>query len=178
MAVTFNVEDGTGVTDATSYISIADADQYTDDYIVTTTSWDAATDDEKKLALNVASRYLDRKYGRRYKGTERILETQGLLWPRYDALTQDGYDLGLDEVPKMLEQATVEAANYFINNDAIYPDGGNTGTLSAEKVKIDVLEIEKTYMSGDVKPATAALLNDLMWELLDSNGVGIRITRG
>eukprot|EP00918_Siedleckia_nematoides_P055304 GHVU01120635.1.p1 GENE.GHVU01120635.1~~GHVU01120635.1.p1 ORF type:complete len:181 (+),score=17.19 GHVU01120635.1:183-725(+) len=180
MAVTiaFTVEDGTGVTDATSYISIADADTYTTTYLATTTDWVAASDDEKALALNVASRYLDRKYGQRYKGTERKLSTQGLLWPRYGALTQDGYDLGLDEVPTMLEQATVEVASYQISNGTVYPETGETGQLSAKKIKLDVLEISEEFLGGNAKSEVASKVDDLMWELLDGNGSGLRIARG
>ncbi len=180
MAVTiaFVVEDGTGVTGATSYASIADADTYATTYLADTTDWDAADDDEKALALNVASRYLDRKYGRQYKGSQRLLSTQGLLWPRLGAFTPDGADLGNDEVPTLLEQSTVEVANYSIENGTVYPDTGNTGQLSAEKVKIDVLEIEKHYLGGSMKPETATLVDDLMWELLDNNGTGLRIQRG
>lgn len=179
MSVTnFVVETGTGVTGATSYISIANADIYVTDYIATTTAWEAATDDETKLALNLASRYLDRKYGRRYKGDVRLLYTQGLLWPRLGALTDDGDDLGNDEVPTILEHATVEVANYFIVNDAIYPDADNKGSIKRKKVKIDVLEIDTEYLGSEVKPATAKLIDDLMWELLDGSASGIKIYRG
>jgi hypothetical protein len=178
MAVTFTVEDGSGVTGATSYISIADADQYTDDYILDTDDWDAATDAEKELALNVASRYLDRKYGQRYKGSERVSSTQGLLWPRLGALTQDGQTLGNDSVPTMLEHATVETANYFVVNSAIYPDADNSGSIKREKIKLDVLELDTEYLGSGVKPATSKMIDDLMWELLDGSLGTIPIYRG
>lgn len=87
MAITIVVEDGTGVANANSFVSIADARTYASNRGI------ALPTDEDELAamLIQASDYLEAQE-RRYQG-ERTSSTQALTWPR------KGVFLHCDEVP-------------------------------------------------------------------------------
>ena len=70
------VEDGTGLSTAESYISVADADTYHSDR--GNALW-TGTDAVKEEALRQATEYLDATYD--WKGSI-SLTTQALNWPR------------------------------------------------------------------------------------------------
>ena len=74
------VEDGTIVTGAESYISVADADAY---FLARgNAAWAALTPAAtKEAALRKATDYMTGRYGLRWKG-ERVSELQALDWPR------------------------------------------------------------------------------------------------
>ena len=83
------VEDGTGVTGADSYVSIAEADTYAAANGLT--SWASATAAAKEIALRQATRYVDTRY--RFRGS-RLGLRQPLEWPRGDVVDGalgDGY---------------------------------------------------------------------------------------
>src|SRR5262245_28766081 len=98
------VEDGTGLEDADSYISVSDATIYVTRYYPATsdqrTRWSAATAGEgadAEVALRRATRDIDALYT--FSG-EPLTDTQALEFPRY----------GQDEVPPEVMDATVEMA--------------------------------------------------------------------
>lgn len=79
--MTFIVEDGTGLPDANSYASVADADEH---YTARgDAEWLAATEAEKEYALIKATDYLDAVYVFR---SVPLTETQSLECPRYGQL--------------------------------------------------------------------------------------------
>lgn len=80
--MTLTVEDGTGLTSANTYASVAVADAY--HTAMGNTTW-TGTDASKEIALRRATQYLDNRYS--YRG-ERLTSTQALEWPRV------GYELG------------------------------------------------------------------------------------
>lgn len=71
-------EDGTGVTGANSYVSVAQADAYFEARGVA--GW-LGTDETKQAALIRASDYIDIRWSGVAPGA-RLSETQGLAWPR------------------------------------------------------------------------------------------------
>lgn len=96
------VEDGTGLSTAQSYVSVADADAYhTAHGNATWTGVDAL----KEAALVRATQALDARYS--WQGY-RLVETQALDWPRYDAYDVDGYYLS--GVPQGIKDALCEMA--------------------------------------------------------------------
>lgn len=76
--MTITVEDGTGLTTADSFISVADADAY--HTARGNTAW-TGTDTVKGQALVRATSYLEIKYGLRWAGYRKT-STQALSWPR------------------------------------------------------------------------------------------------
>lgn len=71
------VEDGTGLADAESYLSLPAADAY--HLAFGNTAWNSATDAAKEAALRRATQYLDSHY--QFSG-EPLTTTQALSWPR------------------------------------------------------------------------------------------------
>lgn len=80
------VEDGTGKSDAESYISVADADTYFTNRGNAT--WAALTTQQKEESLRKAADYMLQAYGLRWSGV-RVLDTQALDWPRYNVPRKD-----------------------------------------------------------------------------------------
>lgn len=80
MSHPLTVEDGTGKTDADSYISTADADAYHDAIGNATWTGSAA---QKEHALRKATQYMQQVYFDRWDGYRKT-STQALDWPRED----------------------------------------------------------------------------------------------
>ena len=78
MALTLVKEDGTGLSNANSYASVADGDAYFEGHLYAT-AWTAATSDTKAAALVMATRLVDTQF--QFNGY-RAHETQALQWPR------------------------------------------------------------------------------------------------
>lgn len=100
----FTVEDGTGVVDANSYIAEAEFRSYHADRGVDVTTLTQAQVEQSCVR---ATDYIDKRFGRRFRGW-RESKSQGLEWPRIDAIDNDGYLLDL--LPKQLRHATAEYA--------------------------------------------------------------------
>lgn len=100
------VEDGTGLSTAESYISVADAETRLGN--LGDTTFAALSTAEKEEALRKATIYMEGAYRLRWKGT-RLLRAQALSWPRYGAVV-DSYDLDSDTVPTEVANACADFA--------------------------------------------------------------------
>lgn len=100
------VEDGTGLSTAESYISVADAS--TRHAALGNTNWATLTNTEMEQALRRATVYIEQRYRERWKGT-RLLRAQALSWPRYGAEV-DGYTLDSNYVPDEIANACADLA--------------------------------------------------------------------
>lgn len=114
------VEDGTGLTTATSYVSVADADAY--HLARLHASWAAKSLADKEAALIRATAALDlltRWKGFKYSSAQALAwprcRDQASAWPgtshegpRSSVIDDDGY--AIDGVPKNVVSATCEAA--------------------------------------------------------------------
>jgi len=178
MAIQFVVEDGTGLSNATSYTDLAFANQYIEDYVSDVTAWNAATDDQKKQALNRATTFLDLQYTP-LQGY-RILEAQSLNWPRNYVTDRDGYAVDSDVVPVRVKQATVEVANYIINGNEVFAQLDSEGKLKAETIRIDVITIQKQWTGSNVTASLKAKIDGYIAEFLSSGGskVNAEVRRG
>jgi hypothetical protein len=124
MAVSFDATVGSA--DATSYATIAEADQYAIDYALSI--WAALTDEDvKKQYLNKAAQYIDSHYGDRLTGYKETT-TQSLEYPR-DYIYDDQSNILYDGViPPQIKSAQIEAANYFAAGTDITADKGKAVT--------------------------------------------------
>jgi len=104
MALT--VEDGTGLADAQSYISVTDADTHFSARGITL--WDTLLEAEKEQALTRATDYMVQAYRTRWLG-ERVLSTQALDWPR-EGVEVDGFEIDAGFVPAEVKRACAELA--------------------------------------------------------------------
>jgi hypothetical protein len=142
------VEDGTALSTAESYISVADADSYHS--LRGNTDWAALTTGAKEAALRKATDYMIQVYRMRWEGT-RVSSTQALDWPRnwvemddFAAVTVNGaqtlggfYYYPSDEVPIEVARACAELALIASSTDLSPPIGRRT-----IREKVDVIEVE------------------------------------
>lgn len=105
--MTLIVEDGSIVTGAESYISVADASNY--HTVRGNTAWAALTTDAlREAALRKATDFMRQVYRSRWQGYK-VNEDQALDWPRYD-VEVEGYAVDSDIVPTEVKNACAELA--------------------------------------------------------------------
>lgn len=114
MPFTFTVEDGTGLPDANSYLTVAEANGFIATNILAFAAWDALDEPSKEAVLIYASRYLDNRTD--WRG-QKSVPTSGLRWPRMGVSDRDGIPIEDDEVPVEVKQATAELARFLAQND-------------------------------------------------------------
>jgi len=146
MAATFVVEDGTGKTDANSYITEAAADQYVEN-TSGDAAWLAGSQADKEKALRLATQYIDNEYRGRWVGI-RTNADQALAWPRSNAFDQDGYAIESDEMPQQLLDATVEMALVSFGGTELAPSIEEFGTIKKESDGVGPLDSMVEYMGG------------------------------
>jgi hypothetical protein len=111
-------EDGTGLANAESYISVADAT--TRHSAFGNAAWAAlASDTVREQYLRQATAYMVQAYRERWTGY-RLTETQALDWPRFDVCV-DGYPVATDEVPADVANACADLA-LKAASDTLAPD--------------------------------------------------------
>ena len=124
------VETGSGLANADSFISVADADTYFTDR--GNTVWAGSTT-VKEQALRKATDFMQGRYIRKWKG-ERTHETQALAWPRENVNDADGYDLDSNVVPEAVRRACAELAVRSLTA-SLLPDDTTPG-ITSESVSI------------------------------------------
>ena len=126
MPLTLIKETGAGLVDANSYANVADGNAYHDGHLYAS-AWTGATDDQKAVALVMASRLIDAEF--QFNGT-RTNAVQGMQWPRAKCPEPDAIHVPLavllpipsdyvryDSVPKAVVQATCEMARELLIAD-------------------------------------------------------------
>jgi len=98
-------EDGTGLSAAQSYLSVADANSY---FTARGVSAWTGTDAVKESALIEATEYIDIRWGEYLKGSLEFPDDQALLFPRLNVYDSEGR--ALTGIPQRLERATAEYA--------------------------------------------------------------------
>lgn len=151
--VTFVVEDGTGLPSATSYVSLAEADDYFAVDLNYAATWSAFTDTQKQDRLMWASRILDQKV--RWKGTL-FEEGVGLRWPREGVFDRDDIAIDTDVVPPQVKAATCELTKYLEDNDPT--TGGDVDFI--KRAQVDVLEVE--FQDGTSQNSFPTILNAIL----------------
>lgn len=141
------VEDGSIVTNANTYISLANAKTFLEDFYGEYDTEAAAFlgfgTSRQELILRRAAYDLDRRYRKQWKGFKRV-QDQALDWPRVDVADEDDYDVPEDSIPRRLQRAQLEIAKRLANDVAIFEDRDRGGRVKSEKV--DVISI--TYFDN------------------------------
>jgi len=166
------VEDGTGLSNADSYQSVADAGTYIGSYMTAANEaiWAALTTAEQELACRLATQYLDAVYGSVWRGY-RTNEVQALDWPRSDVYDSDGYAVDNDVLPTALLQAHAEIAFRSGNGETLLPDRSSpVGDLSKERVKVGPIEVETSFAgSASVGPKFYDVVDRLLDPIIDGS---------
>lgn len=164
----FVVEDGTGKADATSYVSIADADAYFTDR-GTPAAWTAADTTEKEQALVKGTQWLDAHY--RWNG-DIASTTQALGWPRLYA--EDRWERTIDDdvVPQAVKDACCEAA---VRSMAADLEADETQKVSEEEV---VGAVRVKYEDGAPAGTRYPLIDQILRGLATSSDYQLEVVRG
>lgn len=132
------VEDGTGKSDAESYASVAQADQY--HVGLGNSDWSALDTTQKEQALRRASEYLQQVYAGRWAGY-RTTDAQALDWPRSyvprEATASGTGYYPSNQIPVDLIKASAELA-LKSRFGPLLPDIDRI----SKREKVDVLEVE------------------------------------
>lgn len=150
------VEDGTGLSNANSYITVAYANAYFAERNVT--SWDALDDEVKLASLIKGTDYFELRWSHLLIG-EVYKDTQSLSFPRLDIGTPI-YDL-IDPTlligyatPEKIKRAICEYANRATSAELVTDISTTAG--QATRVKIGVIEKETNFTANQKKPETFA----------------------
>jgi hypothetical protein len=109
---------GTAAIDATakgassnSYVTLAQADQYHDNRVASSTTWGDSSENNKIRAILWATELLESLYD--WNGAVTIT-TQKLAWPRSGLWNRNGYALDEDTLPEPIRDATAEFARQLL----------------------------------------------------------------
>lgn len=100
------VEDGTGLANAESYISVAAADTRHSNNGMT--NWATLQTSDKEAALRRATNFMEQAFRERWKGM-RLHKGQALSWPRWNLLV-DGYPVDPNSIPAEVASACADLA--------------------------------------------------------------------
>ncbi|MCK5497313.1 MAG: hypothetical protein KAI41_07280 [Hyphomicrobiaceae bacterium] len=154
MPHTIKVEDGTGLVDANSYVSLADAESY----IEATgrqknPAWLAAGTAEKNSALINATQYMDTTYLCRYLGerAEATIDTQALEFPRDGLFAPSGAAIPSADIPPEIANACAEFALVDVAGE-IQPDpvpvDDSGRTVTFKRVRVEGAVEKETRYTG------------------------------
>lgn len=186
MAAIFTPDmDGDGLANANAYLTLAFTNQYHEDR--GHAFWATATDADKQTAIVRATFYVDKRFGRKWRGV-RADQDQALDWPRIGAYDND--DFPLDAIPRKLRWAVAEYALRALIYQTLAPDPLRpvptqdmsdttnpnqqteviTGQVKSKKVQVGPISESTTYESAtDVlaknvaagtRAAQATIMND------------------
>lgn len=161
------IEDGTGKTDATSYVTLAEIRAYATERGVTTIP--AVDADAEVLAIKAVD-YLEAVRDK-YKGYK-AGETQALQWPREDVYI-DGYYFSSTDIPQELKDAQCQLCIEAVTED-LQPNGGGR-TITKEKV--DVIETEYAARGAVADYTTFTKVEALLEPILTSAGQALSAIR-
>jgi len=139
------VEDGTGRSDAESYVGLSDADAYATARGLTFPIDAGAPATAAEQALRRATAWIDGAYRTRFPGFRKELRVQALEWPRRGAYDIHGYPIGENELPRELKAATIEAAVRELASPGVLTPDVTPGKL---KSSVTVDSISVTYALG------------------------------
>jgi hypothetical protein len=178
-ATTFTVEDGTALSTANSYATIAAADSYWL-HRGNPTAWSTASQAAREDALRQATFYLDMTYGHSWRGV-RVTTTQSLAWPRYGAIDAvEGLLYSSALVPFKLRDACIEVAYRKLQGVDLFPDlAVGADSVSSSTISIGPMSISETF-AGTAStrprfPMVDAILRGLL--SVSANSSMVRLTR-
>lgn len=166
------VEDGSGMSDAESYASVAEADAYHDAH-GTPASWTAASTTTKEQALRKATDYLDEHYALDWKGA-RANTGQRLRWPRVGVFDSDGYNVpasGAESIPRRLKDATAILAVKSIDDGALLADVSSDGQITSETKTVGPISLSYDYAAGKGQHKVYAMADALLADYLGSSSM-------
>ena len=149
------VEDGTGLSNADSYVSLSFIDEYESKY-KPTPSWGSATSAVQEIAARVATQYVDVLLRQRVVSSP-LRSSQALVFPRQDGM------------PLLLLQATAEAALRAVSEPLLVDVEANNANVQSLAQRFAVFAQTVTYSSAGRPQQTTytivrKLLEPFIWQ--------------
>jgi len=168
----FIVEDGTIVPEATSYVTVAEADDYLS-IKSNAADWTALADGVVQNYLMWATRILDQR-AVFPNSTPTEPDNQSLRWPRQYAYDREGDLIPDDVIPDQIKEATIEIAFNLFDQGIDPSSGGSSGSAGGaiKRIKAAVVEIEYTEGVSATTSAFPTGINDILYPLGSIAGVG------
>ena len=151
----FVLEDGTGLSNATSYVSLEEFVAYCQGHQQYQAIGALMSNEQRQSALMYGTRWIDNRYrwlGRVWNmGEDGSGTAQALRWPRNEIWDEDGRELvaATDDdtcpLPDRLKEAVCEAA-LMHHQSAVneYAADGQLAQGPIQRVKVDTIEVEYT----------------------------------
>jgi hypothetical protein len=132
------VEDGSGKSDAESYVSVSACNTYA---VALGLSFPTGDQAACEAALRRATAWIDGKFGDAFVGIRKNGRLQALAWPRAGASDADRWPISPDTVPIEIIHATSQAAvRELATPNSLAPDldrGGGLKSVKAGSVQIE-----------------------------------------
>lgn len=174
MAATFVVEDGSAKTDANAYADVAFVDQYAENHANPLT-WTSLTDDQKKEKIREATRYIDAKFGVKWRGL-RFSRDQALDWPRASVIDADDFHVSTNEIPPSVQNATAALAlEAAADTDGALMPNVPSGSIASESDQVGSLRTSVTYSTPKKDETDFTLARRLLRKVIRS---GVKVGRG
>ena len=138
------VENGTGIADANSYITLEEANAY--HILYNNLDW-AGSDEELEQALILGTRSVDLLYGPKFMSYKR-LSISPLLFPRYSFYDNNFQLIDQTTIPKCLKYAVCQLALMQLLGEDILPVQSADSNIKLGRIKIGEIEIENEYQSN------------------------------
>jgi hypothetical protein len=154
------VEDGSGLSNAESYCSVAFADNYFSNLGIT--AWASVTN--KEAALRAATEYMLQTYRSSWKG-RRTVYTQSLDWPRVGVVIDRFIYVKSNIVPVEIQKACAELA-LKSTIQTLLPD------QSQQTIREKVGQLEVEYQPGSNATPKYFAINSILSPFLESSSSG------
>lgn len=144
-----SVEDGTGMTDSNSYVSVVSADAYFSARGVS--EWQDIGETAKESALIRATDYVDSIF--QWHG-KKLNPNQSLRFPRSSLIDYEGNEIS--GIPNCLKQAVCDAALIVSQGIELFQTKEANGDITSEKIG----ELSFTYSKASKESITGSSLYD------------------
>lgn len=166
------VEDGTGLVDAQSFVSVADAHAWLDPV---DSAFAAATNAEVEAAVIQATRYICSRYGDLFRGI-RLVDGQALCWPRDGAVYDDGRDIV--GVPREVVEATCDLAARARSAGTLQQPIGTDAALISETNTVEgAVSVSKTWAAPREREDSYPEVVDRFRAILSVSPFASKLTR-
>ncbi len=163
------VESGAGLSDAESYVSVADATTYHAKH-GDPSDWTDATEADQEEGLRLATEYIDHTYAYAWLGQRTMPEDQALDWPRCGAQDPDGFYIAHNIVPQQLKDAASILALKVIQGDTLIPDVTEGSNVTSQSITLGPMEISKTFSGTKSTGKGYSLVSRILAELIGGSG--------
>ena len=173
--MTLIVEDGTGLANAESYLSVTD---WTTRLAALGYTLTSTTEAKGEAALRRGTRYIDGTYAQRWPGQAVNGRDQALDWPRLYVVDSFGFPVASDEVPTEILEAVTEAAyREHEEPNSLVPDvTGGQRVISETVGPISIRYSDKGDPTVAATPVVP-LIDQLLYPLLVAGGSSVHWLR-